>query len=161
MTDSEIPLNREEVAIVGIAGRFPGADDVDEFWGSLRDGICSIRSFSVDELKACGIDEATISNPSFVNSGAVIEDADCFDAAFFGFSPLEAEIMDPQQRLFLECAWEALESAGYDPERYQGTIGVFGGVSPNTYFQNDLLSRPDILMKAGPQLMRLSNEKDH
>lgn len=161
MTDSEISLNREEVAIVGMAGRFPGATNVDEFWKNLCDGICSIRSFAVDELRACGIDEATLRNPSFVNTGAVIEDADCFDATFFGFSPLEAGIMDPQQRLFLECAWEALENAGYDPDRFNGAIGVFGGVSPNTYFQNNLMSRPDVLSKVGPQLMRLSNEKDH
>ena len=161
MSTNEILFSREEVAIVGMAARFPGAVDIKQFWENLWNGVSSIRSFSIDELRASGIDEATLSHPSFVNSGAVIEDADCFDATFFGFSPLEAEVMDPQQRIFLECAWETLEDAGYDPFAYKGAIGVFGGVSPNTYFQNNLMARPDVLKKIGPQLTRLSNEKDH
>jgi acyl transferase domain-containing protein len=161
MTDSEMPLNREEIAIVGMAVRFPDAADINAFWHNLRDGKSSIRPFSVDELRASGIDEAMLSNPAFVNAGVSLEDADCFDATFFGFSPFEAEIMDPQQRLFLECAWQALEDAGYDPERYDGAIGVFGSVSPNTYFQNNLITHPDMSRKSGAQLMRLSNEKDH
>jgi acyl transferase domain-containing protein/thioesterase domain-containing protein len=121
----------------------------------------SIKPFTIAQLKASGVDKATLENPSFVNSGAFIEDADCFDATFFGFSPLEAEIMDPQHRLFLECAWEAIENAGYNPDTFNGPIGVFGGVSPNTYFQNTLMTRPDLLKKVGPQLTRLSNEKDN
>jgi acyl transferase domain-containing protein/acyl carrier protein len=161
MTYSEGHFSREEVAIIGMAGRFPDAPDIDTFWRNLRDGLSSIRSFSVDELRASGFDEAMLNNPAFVNAGAAIEDADCFDATFFGFSPFEAEIIDPQQRLFLECAWQALEDAGYDPERYDGAIGVFGSVSPNTYFQNCLIPNPEILKKAGSQLIRLSNEKDH
>ncbi len=161
MKDIESPVSREEIAIVGMAGCFPGAKNIDEFWRNLREGVGSIKPFTVTELKASGVDEATLQNPSFVNTGAVIEDADCFDAMFFGFSPLEAEIMDPQHRVLLECAWEALENAGYDPETFNGHIGVFGGVSPNTYFQNILMTRPDLLKKIGPQLARLSNEKDH
>ena len=161
MTDNERHLNREEVAIIGMACRFPDAAGINEFWHNLCDGICSIRSFSFEELKASGIDESILNNPAFVNAGVEIENADCFDARFFGFSPFEAEIIDPQQRIFLECAWQTLEDAGYDPERYDGAIGVFGSVSPNTYFQNCLIHHPEILNKAGQQLMRLSNEKDH
>ena len=152
---------REEIAIIGMAGHFPGAKDIDDFWRNLCDGIESIETFSVEELKASSVDEATLQNPCFVNKGAVMEGADCFDATFFEFSPLEAEIMDPQHRVFLECAWEAMEDAGYDPETYNGRIGVFGGVALNTYFHNILVRRPDIVERAGHQLMVLANEKDY
>ena len=161
MSNIECMVSREEIAIVGMAGRFPRAKNIDEFWRNLCKGVVSIKPFTIAQLKASGVDKATLENPSFVNSGAFIEDADCFDATFFGFSPLEAEIMDPQHRLFLECAWEAIENAGYNPETFNGPIGVFGGVSPNTYFQNTLMTRPDLLKKVGPQLTRLSNEKDN
>ena len=161
MSNIESMVSREEIAIVGMACRFPRAKNIDEFWQNLCKGVVSIKPFTIAQLKASGVDKATLENPSFVNSGAFIEDADCFDATFFGFSPLEAEIMDPQHRLFLECAWEAIESAGYNPETFNGPIGVFGGVSPNTYFQNILMTRPDLLKKVGPQLTRLSNEKDN
>jgi len=161
MSNIESILSQEEIAIVGMAGRFPCAKNIDEFWQNLCNGVVSIKPFTLAQLKASGVDKATIENPSFVNSGAFVEDADCFDATFFGFSPLDAEIMDPQHRLFLECAWEAIENAGYNSEKFNGPIGVFGGVSPNTYFQNILMTRPDLLKKVGPQLMRLSNEKDN
>jgi len=161
MSNIESMISREEIAIVGMAGRFPRAKNIDEFWQNLCKGVVSIKPFTLAQLKASGVDKATLENPSFVNSGAFIEDADCFDATFFGFSPLEAEIMDPQHRLFLECAWEAIENAGYNSETFNGPIGVFGGVSPNTYFQNILMTRPDLLKKVGPQLTRLSNEKDN
>jgi acyl transferase domain-containing protein len=157
----ELSADREEIAIVGMAGRFPGARNLDEFWQNLRDGVVSIKPFSKDQLKACGVEEAVLKNPSFVNSGAVIEEADFFDADFFGYTPLEAEIMDPQHRVLLECAWEALENAGYNPETHSGPVGVFGAVSTNTYFQRILVNRPDILKRAGFQLVGLSNEKDH
>lgn len=161
MKDIDFSVSREEMAIVGMAGRFPGAKDIDEFWRNLCAGVGSIKSFTVEELKISGVDEAILRDPSFVNAGAVIEDADCFDAVCFGFSPLETEIMDPQQRLLLECAWGALENAGYEPETFDRPIGVFASVSPNTYFQNILMTRPELLKKIGPQLARLSNEKDH
>ena len=161
MSNIEFMVSREEIAIVGMAGRFPGAKNIDEFWRNLCKGVVSIKPFTIEQLKSSGVDKATLENPSFVNSGACIEDADCFDAAFFGFSPLEAKIMDPQHRLFLECAWEAIENAGYNPETFNGPIGFFGGVSPNTYFQNILMTRPDLLKNVGAQLTRISNEKDN
>ena len=94
----------------------------------------SISFFTDEELKASNVDPSTIIDPAFVNAGGVIDDADRFDASFFGINPREAEMMDPQHRVFLECAWEALEDAAIDPDNYKGVVGVFGGVAPNTYF---------------------------
>ena len=161
MKEFEASTIREEVAIIGMAGHFPGAKDISQFWHNLCEGIESIETFTPEQLSASGVDSATLENPAWVNKGAVMEGADFFDATFFGFSPLEAEIMDPQHRVFLECAWEALEDAGYDPETYHGRIGVFGGVALNTYFPNILLKRPDVVERAGHQLMVLANEKDY
>ena len=160
MNDTSSTANREEIAIVGMAGRFPGAKNLGEFWHNLREGVLSIKPFTPEELKTSGVSEEMLRSTSYVNAGAAVDDADCFDAPFFEFTPLEAEIMDPQHRVFLECAWEALENAGYDPYKFTGSIGVFGGVSPNTYFQNILMTRPDLIKKVGQQLTRISNEKD-
>ena len=113
------------VAIVGTAGRFPGASDVDQLWRNLRDGIESVTFFTDEELAAAGVDPALVADPHYVKASARVEDADLFDAAFFGFNPREAELTDPQQRVFIECAWEALENAGCDPGRYPGSIGLF------------------------------------
>src|ERR1022692_3912157 len=121
------------IAIVGMAGRFPGADSVDALWQNLVAGVESISFFSDEELLAAGVDPDLIKNPDYVKAGAVIEGIDMFDATLFGYSPIEAEIMDPQHRLFLECAWEALENAGYDSDRYEGSIGVFAGSNISTY----------------------------
>ena len=152
---------REEIAIVGMAGRFPGARNVEEFWSNLRQGVESIRSFSSEELAAAGVSPETLANPNFVNSGAVADDLDRFDARFFGISRREAEVMDPQHRVFLETAWEALENAGYDPESYEGFIGVFGGVAPNTYRNNVLSRRPELLAKVGDYLSMILSEKEY
>ncbi len=107
---------RDSIAVIGMAGRFPGAANVSEFWNNLRAGVESISRFSAAEIAGAGVPEAVRTHPSFVNASGVLEGVDLFDAQFFGFSARDAEIMDPQQRLFLECAWEALENAGYDPE---------------------------------------------
>jgi amino acid adenylation domain-containing protein len=151
----------EEIAIIGMATRFPGALSVDEFWGNLRDGVESIRSFTPEELAACGVDEAARSDPNFVNSGVLADQLDAFDAAFFGVSPREAQIMDPQHRILLETAWEALERAGYDPERYPGHIGVYGSVAPNTYREKILSSRPELLAGVGDYLALISSEREY
>ena len=163
MTDSDSQLDerREEIAIIGMACRFPGARNPDEFWQNLRDGVESTRPFSQEELKASGVDEAALKNPLFVNVGAVVDDADAFDASFFGIQPREAEIMDPQHRVFLECAWEALENAGYDPETFDGLIGVFAGTAPNTYFQSNLITRPGLLEMVGHYPTMIGSEKDY
>jgi amino acid adenylation domain-containing protein len=148
------------IAIVGLAGRFPGAGDVDAFWRNLRDGVESIRFFSVEELKAAGIDSAVLDDPRFVGARGVTDDADLFDAALFGFTPREAELLDPQQRLFLECAWEALERAGYDPSAYPGEIGVYAGSSINSYLFN-VLANPSLLAELGSVQTLLTADKDH
>lgn len=149
------------IAIIGMSCRLPGARNVDEFWHNLREGIESIRPFTEEELAAAGVDKGTMSDPRFVNAGAPMPDADVFDASFFGFAPREAEIMDPQHRVFLEMAWEALENAGYDPERFRGAIGVFGGIGSNTYFQRNLSTRPDLLEMVGRYAVLLASEKEY
>ncbi len=161
MSNDELKEQLEEIAIIGMAGRFPGAGNIDEFWQNIRDGIESIRPFSLEELKASGVEEATINDPAFVNAGAVMDDADAFDNSFFGISAREAEIMDPQHRVFLECALEALENAACDPDRYDGVIGVFGGVAPNTYFQNNLITRPDLRQIAGHYAVMIASEREY
>src|SRR5689334_6818116 len=110
------------VAIIGMAGRFPGASTPAQFWQNLRSGVKSIRRFSDAELLAAGVDPELLKQPNYVKAGPLIDDVDSFDAAFFGYAPREAEVMDPQLRLFLECAWEALEDAAYDPETCGGLV---------------------------------------
>src|SRR5438445_760430 len=128
-----------ELAVVGMAGRFPGAKDIESFWNNLRNGVNSISHFTLEELKAAGVAESSLANPSYVRAKGMLEDSDLFDAAFFGYTPGEAEGMDPQQRLFLECVWEAMENAGYSPEETPGEVGLFAGVSMSTYFLMNLL----------------------
>ncbi len=152
------PLDRELIAIVGMAGRFPGASNVDGFWANLRDGVESIRPFTDAELRAAGTDAA---EPGFVNAGAVMDGIDAFDAAFFGMSRREAELTDPQHRVLLETAWTALEHAGYDPADYDGRIGVFGGVGPNLYFRNNLTGHPELLARVGDYPLLLATEREY
>ena len=128
-----------EIAIVGMAGRFPGADDVDAFWRNIRDGVESIRRFSDEELRAQGVPDSVLAEPDYVKAGVRFEGFDQFDAAFFGYAPREAETLDPQQRIFLECAWSSLEHAGCDPERWQGKVGVYAGEGANVYLIRNLL----------------------
>src|SRR5262249_1625897 len=123
----------ESIAIIGMRGRFPGADTVEQFWHNLCNGVESIVTFTDAELAAAGVDEAMRSIPGFVPRGGPLSNIEVFDASFFGFSPRDAEVIDPQQRLFLECCWESLEAAGYTPERYHGLIGVYGGSDQSSY----------------------------
>lgn len=128
-------VTTRDIAIIGMAGRFPGASNVDEFWQNLRAGIESISVFSQEELIAAGGDRDAIAHPAYVRARPVLksEEVECFDAAFFGYSPHEAALTDPQHRVFLECSWEALERAGYDPTTYDGLIGVYAGCNLSTY----------------------------
>ncbi|WP_410606659.1 SDR family NAD(P)-dependent oxidoreductase [Amycolatopsis sp. lyj-109] len=121
------------IAIVGMAGRFPGAGTVDEFWRNLCDGVESITFFSPDELIAAGVDPAQVRDPAYVPARPVLDDVTGFDAAFFGLSPRMAALTDPQQRLFLEVCWEALEQSGYARPGERGRVGVFGGCNLSTY----------------------------
>src|ERR1700682_2163694 len=116
----------EGIAIIGIAGRFPGAEDVRRFWSNLLEGRETISFFSDEDLTKSGLDPAKLRQQGrYIPARGVLKDADCFDAAFFGIHPKEAEVIDPQHRVFLETCWTALESAGYDPSRVAGAIGVF------------------------------------
>jgi acyl transferase domain-containing protein/acyl carrier protein len=154
------PSNSIEIAIIGMAGRFPGAKNVDQFWQNLRNGAESIRFFSDNELISSGVDPDIVRDPNYVMARAVLADVELFDAGFFGFAPREAEIMDPQHRLFLECSWEALENAGYDADQYGGSIGVYAGAGMNTYLSNNLYANPDgrkaLLVLDG----KIGNDKD-
>jgi phthiocerol/phenolphthiocerol synthesis type-I polyketide synthase E len=149
-----------DIAVVGMAGRFPGANTIQAFWHNLCGGVESIHFPDQQELEALGVDAATLRDPHYVKASAVMDGIELFDAAFFGYTPREAELMDPQHRLFLECAWEALEHAGYDPERYAGAIGVFGGGTTNTYLLYNLLSNRETLSAFDPMQIDVSNASD-
>ncbi|ELS00506.1 polyketide synthase family protein [Xenococcus sp. PCC 7305] len=128
----------EGIAIIGMSGRFPGAKNINQFWENLSLGKESITTFSDEELIAAGIDTELVNNPEYVKRLGVLENADLFAATFFGFNPKEAELTDPQHRLFLESAWSALENSGYDPQRCESRIGVYAGASSNHYLSLDL-----------------------
>ena len=151
------------IAVIGMSGRFPGADNVEAFWDNLVAGVESISRFAESELEMRPPAEAVA---AFVNARGVVENADEFDAAFFGFNPREAELLDPQHRVFLECAWEAVESAGYDLERYMGSIGVWAGSGINSYLLYNLATGRDYLAKLvggyqqGESAAQFSNDRD-
>lgn len=160
MSNTEIE-DVEGIAIVGMAGRFPGARNIDEFWRNLRNGVEAISSFTEEELRSAGVDSALLNDPSYVRANATLEDTELFDASFFGINHREAEIMDPQHRFFLECAWEALENAGYDADSYQGRIGVYAGHGVPTYLLSNLYSnRRGLWALSGTQTF-IGNDKDH
>ncbi len=152
--------NGSEIAIIGLAGRFPGATNLDEFWHNLQNGIESISFFSDEELLASGVDAKLLSQPNYVKANGVIEDAELFDASFFGFNPRDAEITDPQHRIFLECAWEALEKAGYDSETYNGSIGVFAGSNLSGYLLNIYLNK-NIRNSTDERQIAIAGDKDY
>ncbi len=148
-----------EIAIVGMACRFPGADGLEEFWDNLRNGVESISHFTEDELRELGAPEEDFKHPSYVPVSRLLkQDISLFDAAFFNLNPREAEAMDPQQRLLLELAWEALESAGYDSSTYPGTIGVYAGGCISTYLIQ-LMSSGNAGL--GDTQVQLGNDKDY
>ena len=131
------------IAVIGLAGRFPGARNAAEFWRNIADGVESLTQLSDEELLLAGVDRAMLDNPRYVKVASVLEGADLFDAAFFGYSPREAALIDPQGRVFLECAWEGLEDAGYFPDTYHGTIGVWASQSTSTYLIHNLRGKLD------------------
>ena len=148
-----------ELAIVGVALRFPGANDLDELWENLRAGIESITRMSREQVLAAGANPALVDDPRYVRAHGCISHIDLFDAALFGFTPRDAEVIDPQQRLFLECAWEALEHAAIDPSSRDAVIGVFAGASRSTYAINNLGSLAIDDSSRAMQLM-VGNERD-
>ncbi|MBD0343481.1 MAG: FkbM family methyltransferase [Coleofasciculus sp. Co-bin14] len=152
--------NGNEIAIIGMTGRFPGAKTVDELWKNLQNSVDSISFLTDEAVMASGRDPAVLNDPNFVKATAALEDVELFDASFFGFNPREAEITEPQHRIFLECAWEALESAGYDSEQYKGLIGVYAGADLNTYYLN-FYYNPTIMGSVEPAQILVGNDKDY
>ena len=150
-----------DIAVVGMAAHLPGAADIAQYWANLRDGVESIRVLSDDELLAAGESPARMQKPNYVPAAAVLNGFEQFDADFFGFSPKEAAIMDPQHRQFLEVAWEALENAGHPPENFPGAIGVYAGCGMGSYFYFNICSNPDLVDQTGMFLLRhTGNDKD-
>ena len=150
-----------DIAVIGLACRVPGAEDVEAFWQNLAMGRETIRRFAADELIAAGEDPALVEDSRYVPAYGALDDADKFDAAFFDMPPCEAAIVDPQQRVFLELAWQALESAGYDPARIEVPVGVFAGAGMNTYALNHLAGRRDIAADYGPFALMVASDKDY
>ena len=153
-------LGSTDIAIIGMAGRFPDADDVDAFWKNLAAGHEALRQFNDDELLAAGVSRQLLDAPGYVKCGVILEGIDRFDAAFFGFTPREAEVLDPQQRLLFECAVEALELAGYGDDTQPRSVGVFVGQSESQYFIHHLLGRQELFDSLGVGMLH-ANSKEY
>jgi len=149
-----------DVAIVGMAGRFPGADTLEEFWALLREGREGITDLTDEEILAAGVPASALADPAYVKRVGVLRDIESFDAAFFGYSPREAEAMEPAHRIFLECAWEALENAGCDPSRFPGAVGVYAGTGEPSYTHNNVLARPEVVAALGDFQVNVGSNKD-
>lgn len=150
--------NEDAIAVIGMTGRFPGANNIDQFWDNLKKGIESVSIFSDEELDIEGLNPSQ--NKKYKNADAVLSDMDMFDASFFDLSPREAEIMDPQHRLFLEACWEAMELAGYTSDKYDGTISVYAGANLSSYMVRNLYSNPGLVEKVGTFKTMLTNGQD-
>jgi acyl transferase domain-containing protein/thioesterase domain-containing protein/acyl carrier protein len=160
MQDSS-SLDQSSIAIIGMAGRFPGAGDIAEFWRNLAGGVESIVRLTDAQLLAAGVESAELRDPAYVKAAAVLDDIDLFDASFFGFSAKDAAIMDPQHRLFLECAWHAFEHAGWAIEQFDGKVGVYAGSGLNTYLIHNLLANRKLVSEAGLFVLKQTgNDKD-
>ena len=149
-----------DIAIIGLDCRFPGASNYHQFWENLKAGVESIRFFSDEEMKRAGVPESDYLHERYVPAASLIEGADCFDHAFFGFSPSEAALMDPQQRVYLESACHALEDAGYGRSSSRALTGVWAGSAMNSYLLRNLLNNSDKLSASEYQIMIL-NDKDY
>jgi acyl transferase domain-containing protein len=160
VTNRQDSLTGREIAVIGMSGRFPGARNLKEFWNNLRNGVEAVRSLTDEELLAAGEDPRHLRDPHYVKAASLLDDVDLFDASFFGYNAREAEIMDPQQRLFLEHAFEALENSGYSPTQYEGLIGVYAGVAWNTYLLSNLSTRLDLFDGGGAFQVFITNDKD-
>ena len=149
-----------EVAVIGAAGRFPGASTLDEYWRLISEGRETIRRFSRDELIAAGADPDAVDRPAYVPVSPMIGDVDLFDASFFNFSPREAEVIDPQGRILLELAWHALESSGYSPDTYEGLIGTYMGGRLSTYMLR-VYRNPEVVARSGDMSVQIGSDKDY
>jgi acyl transferase domain-containing protein len=151
----------QAIAIIGLAGRFPDAVNLDDFWANLARGRESLHDFDDNEILSAGVPVSLLKDPNYVKRGTFIEGAECFDAAFFGMNPREAEVTDPQHRVFLECAWEALEDAGYAGDLRPSPVGVYAGAGPNTYLIHHVLTNLEVAESVGGYQLMLASEKDY
>jgi acyl transferase domain-containing protein/acyl carrier protein len=158
LTDANFPA--QSIAIIGIGGRFPGCRSLDEFWRLVRDGVDVLRTFSDAQLEAAGVPKSLREDPHFVSCGTALDESEWFDEGFFGMTPREAQIIDPQHRIFLECAWEALEYAGYAPANLDVPVGVYAGATMNTYLIAQILGDPQLMESMGAYQLMLGNDKD-
>ena len=149
-----------DIAVIGMAGRFPGANTIEELWEVLKNGKETISFFSKEELDA-NIPDDLKNDPLYVKARGIITSAKEFDATFFGLNPKVASVMDPQQRLFLEIAWEVLEQSGHLPKHFNGSIGVYAGTGTNTYYKNNILTNKEVLNQVGEFQANTLNEKDY
>ena len=160
-------LGANAIAVIGMAGRFPGADSVTKFWENLVAGKESIETLSEEALTAAGVSAATLADPTYVRRAPLLDGIDEFDAEYFGMNPYTARMMDPQQRLFLQTAWHALEDSGYDPDSYDGSIGAFASSTASGYLMDNLMSHRDTKTLVGEGItvemfnLVLLNDKDH
>ena len=160
MVDSNPEHTPDAVAIVGLSGRFPAAADLTAYWNNLRAGVDSLSSFSESELREAGEDATTLADPRYVRAGRTLEGIELFDADLFGYSPREAALLDPQQRVFLEQAYAALEDAGHAPAEFAGTIGVYAGAALSTYLLAQLGDGAGPRAALEDLVVQLGNEKD-
>ena len=159
--ESEEDLNPyEQIAVIGMSMRFPGAKNTDEFWNNLISAQESIFRFSDQELEADGVKPIQYKDKKYVRAKAIIEDYDSFDANFFGYSPRDAQIIDPQQRIFLECASSALEDAGYGVIDNNTSVGVYGSISRNSYLLSNILRSGKTLQTANIYNLMVNNAPD-
>ena len=158
--DAVAASEHDPIAIIAMAGRFPGAQDVETFWKNLCEGRDSITFFGPDDLDP-GVSAMERNEAGYVAARGVIDNVEQFDAAFFGISPREAELMDPQHRIFLELCWECMERAGHVPGATSGPVGVFAGTNNGTYFQRHVQAHPDLIEKLGAFQVMVANEKDY
>jgi thioester reductase-like protein len=162
MSDARDAADPQGIAVIGMAGRFPGASGCHRFWRNLIEQRESIRIFSHEELRASGVSPRIYSDPAYVAAkGALDEDIALFDPRFFGMSPRDAALIDPQHRALLECAWEAFEDAAYDPRKFPGQVGAFAGAGKNTYLLFNLAPREDLAASADVYAILAGNEKDY
>lgn len=161
MSIEDANVSLDGIAIIGISVRFPGAPDVAQYWKNLKEGICSVARYSDEELLKAGVDPALLKNVHYVRAGSHLVDTDQFDAAFFGYTPREAECMDPQHRLFLECAWETFEHAGYNPETYKGLVGLFAGCGSSSYLAKNIIPNQHLAQTIGEFQLMIDNDNDY
>ncbi|MCY1045105.1 non-ribosomal peptide synthase/polyketide synthase, partial [Corallococcus sp. bb12-1] len=149
-----------EIAIIGIAGHYPKSERVQDFWRQVREGTELVSFFTPEELVQRGVPAEQVARPEYVRAAAYLEEMEQFDAAFFGITPREAALLDPQHRHFLECAWEALEDAGYNPQQVPGRVGVYAGAAMDTYLLYNLMRNP-VALATDPLQLQLANDKDY